>query len=110
MCDYALEWAFFARAQWGQYDSPLYELEHAWSTDRPGRPLPVTMKKEGRPAVPKTVRTAEDIERAVAHYCAVIPYGRVAATTQHLSKEIDYGVFSSGEIQSAIDARKNAGK
>ena len=33
---YSLEWAFFARSQWGQYDTPLLELEYAWSKEEPG--------------------------------------------------------------------------
>src|SRR5216683_553202 len=28
---YALEWAFFTRCQWGEFDTALYELERCWS-------------------------------------------------------------------------------
>ena len=44
--EYALEWAFFARSQWGQPDSPLFELERAWNADEPQLPVPVTMRKD----------------------------------------------------------------
>ena len=27
---YALEWGFFTRCQWGEYDTALYELERCW--------------------------------------------------------------------------------
>src|SRR5450759_2555509 len=30
---YGLEWAFFARTQWGQPDIPIYELERAWNQE-----------------------------------------------------------------------------
>ncbi len=42
---YALEWGFFTRCQWGEYDTALYELERCWGevageprADRGGRP------------------------------------------------------------------------
>ena len=28
--EYALEWAFFTRCQWGEFDTALYELERCW--------------------------------------------------------------------------------
>ncbi len=42
---YSLEWAFFARAQWGQNDIPLFELEKAWNEQIPSPPLPVTLSQ-----------------------------------------------------------------
>ena len=27
---YALEWGFFTRCQWGEHDTALYELERCW--------------------------------------------------------------------------------
>ena len=33
---YSLEWAFFTRCQWGEFDTALYELEHCWG--RPPEP------------------------------------------------------------------------
>ena len=30
---YALEWGFFTRCQWGEFDTALYELERCWGPD-----------------------------------------------------------------------------
>ena len=37
---YALEWAFFTRCQWGEYDTALYELERCWGRT-PESPTPI---------------------------------------------------------------------
>jgi hypothetical protein len=37
---YALEWAFFTRTQWGEFDTPLYELERCWGR-LPESPSPI---------------------------------------------------------------------
>ena len=36
---YALEWGFFTRCQWGEFDTALYELERCWgrSPESPSR-------------------------------------------------------------------------
>ena len=46
---YSLEWAFFARTQWGQPDIPLYELERAWNASAPQEPLPVSFDRKTAP-------------------------------------------------------------
>ena len=28
---YALEWGFFTRCQWGEYDTAVYDLERTWA-------------------------------------------------------------------------------
>ena len=37
---YSLEWAFFTRCQWGEFDTALYELEHCWGR-QPEPPSPI---------------------------------------------------------------------
>ena len=41
LLQYSLEWAFFGRAKWGEFDTALWELEKAWSEKTPGAPSPV---------------------------------------------------------------------
>ncbi len=108
---YALEWAFFTRAQWaGSEDSandmPLYELERAWSEPGPGKPLPVTLGE--RPAVARRIRTLEDAHAAIAHYVARIPYGRVLATAQHISTDLSLRQVSEAEMAAALARRDRA--
>jgi hypothetical protein len=31
---YSLEWGFFTRSQWGEFDTALYELERCWASSR----------------------------------------------------------------------------
>ncbi len=37
---YALEWAFFTRCQWGEFDTALYEVERCWGKT-PASPSPI---------------------------------------------------------------------
>lgn len=37
---YSLEWAFFTRSQWGEFDTALYELERCWGK-KPESPSPI---------------------------------------------------------------------
>ena len=37
---YALEWGFFTRSQWGEFDTALYELERCWGKS-PESPAPI---------------------------------------------------------------------
>ncbi len=37
---YALEWGFFTRCQWGEFDTALYELERCWGRT-PESPAPI---------------------------------------------------------------------
>lgn len=108
--DYALEWAFFARTQWGQPDIALFELERAWNAEKPESPLPVTMKKEEWPILKKKITTPENIKDAVAHYCSLIPYNDLTATAQHISTDISYGKYTDDELARALKNRDNAGK
>ena len=104
---YALEWAFFARAQSGMNDVVLYELERTWSQDRPSAPLPVTLGGT-RPAVPRPVRTVEDVAAAIEHYVASIPFDMVLSTAQHISTDITIRDVTDAEMTAAMARRDNA--
>jgi hypothetical protein len=101
---YALEWAFFARAQWGINDIPVYELERAWSQDRPGAPLPVTMGRD-RPESDRRIATVDDVHAAVQHYVARIPYGAVLSTAQHISTDITLRAVTESDMARALARR-----
>ncbi len=104
---YSLEWAFFTRNQWGVFDAPLYELEHAWQFDKPVRPLPVTISK--REPVKRPVTTVAEVKEAMAHYCRAIPYDRIVSTAHHVSTDINYSLVTDDQMQKALDNRSNAG-
>lgn len=103
---YALEWAFFARAQWGVNDIPLYELEATWGQDEPAPPLPVTLGN--RPPVAREIRSVADVQAAMAHYCDLLPWGECLATAQHLSTDIDYREVTDAEMEAALARRAQA--
>jgi hypothetical protein len=107
LLQYALEWAFFARAQWGVNDIPLFELERAWSQEEPGAPLPVTLG-EGRPALDQVIRGLDDVHAALAHYVARIPYDRVLSTAQHISTDLNLREVSQAEMAAALLRRDAA--
>jgi len=106
--DYALEWAFFSRTQWGQPDIPLYELERTWHATEAGRPIPVTFDRAGAPPLPRQIRTPADVQEAVAHYCELIPYGRVLYTATHVSTDIDYSSVDDAAMAEALQRRDAA--
>src|SRR3712207_1337852 len=103
---YALEWGFFTRCQWGEFDTALYELERCW-----GRPpeSPAPIGGGPRPATARTIRPLDDVHAAVDHYVGSIPYGRVLATATHLSTDIDYRDVTDDEMADALRRRASAG-
>ncbi len=103
---YSLEWAFFTRCQWGEYDTALYELERCWGRT-PESPSPVTQK--GRPATQRQIRTLEDVQTALAWYVETIPYADILSTATHISTEIDFRPVSEAEMAAALDRRPQAG-
>ncbi len=105
---YVLEWGFFTRTQWGQPDIPLYELERTWNEDAPGEPIPVSFDRAKAPPLAKAIRTVEDVHEAVSHYCALIPYGRVLATVQHLATDIRFSNPTAEAMNTALKNRGNA--
>lgn len=108
MFQYVLEWGFFARAQWGQPDIPLYELERTWNETTPGVPIPVSFDRAQAPPLKKTIRSVEDVDAAVAHYCELIPYDRVLATVQHLATDIHFTEPTEDALAAALKRRADA--
>jgi hypothetical protein len=103
---YALEWGFFTRCQWGECDTALYELERCWGRT-PDSPTPIGGGT--RPATERTIRTLADVETAVNHYVKAIPYAQVLSTATHLSTDIDYGPVSDDLMEAALSRRVIAG-
>jgi len=103
---YALEWGFFTRCQWAEFDTALYEIERCWGRS-PESPSPIGAG--GRPGTERTIRTLEDVHSALRHYVNRIPYGQVLATATHLSTDIDYRMVSDAEMESALSQRSRAG-
>jgi hypothetical protein len=104
---YALEWAFFARAQAGMNDAVVYELERTWSQDGPSAPLPVTMGGRRAPAE-RPIRTVDDVAAAVEHYTSTIPYDAVLGTAQHISTDITLRSVTDAEMTAALARRDQA--
>ena len=55
---YSIEWSFFTRCQWGEFDTALYELERTWGRT-PESPSPIG--GVGRPSTERTIRTLDDV-------------------------------------------------
>jgi len=103
---YALEWGFFTRCQWGEFDTALYELERCWGR-RPGSPSPIGAG--GRPKTERTIRSLADVRAAVRYYVGAIPYDKVLATATHLSTDIHYQLVTDCEMEAALKRRSQAG-
>jgi len=103
---YALEWGFFTRCQWGEYDTALYELERCWGRS-PESPSPIG--SGARPSVERTISSLADLHAAVKHYVDSIPYGQILSTATHISTDINYRLVSESEIENAFQRRAQAG-
>lgn len=103
---YALEWGFFTRCQWGEFDTALYELERCWGRS-PDSPSPIGAG--GRAKTERVIRSLADVHAAVAHYVNAIPYGQVLATATHLSTDIRYREIGDAEMEAALRCRAEAG-
>jgi hypothetical protein len=103
---YALEWGFFTRCQWGEFDTALYELERCWGR-KPESPSPIGAG--ARPATERVIRSLADVHAAVAHYVDNIPYGQILSTATHLSTDIDFHTVSDSEMEAALARRALAG-
>ena len=103
---YALEWGFFARCQWGEFDTALYELERCWGKT-PASPSPIGTG--ARPPTERTIRALEDVHAAIAHYVSSIPYDQIISTATHISTDIDFRPISDSEMASALTRRPHAG-
>ena len=103
---YALEWGFFTRCQWGEYDTALYELERCWGR-KPDSPTPIGGGV--RPAPERQIRSLAGVRAAVSHYVDSIPYGQVLALATHISTDIDFRHVTDVEMEAALDRRPEAG-
>jgi hypothetical protein len=103
---YALEWGFFTRCQWGEFDTALYELERCWGR-KPESPSPIGAG--GRPTTERVIRTLDDVHAAVNHYAAAIPYGTVLSTATHISTDIDFRTVGDSEMDQVLRRRAQAG-
>lgn len=103
---YALEWGFFTRCQWGEFDTALYELERCWGRS-PESPSPIGAS--GRPKTDRVIRSLSDVHAAIQHYVSAIPYHQVIATATHISTDIDFRTVSDNEMESALSRRAQAG-
>ena len=102
---YSLEWAFFTRCQWGEFDTALYELERCWGHP-PSSPSPIGGT---RPPPDRTIRTLEDVHAALAHYVQAIPYDQVLSMATHISTDIDLRQVDDEEMATALRRRDQAG-
>jgi glucuronate isomerase len=102
---YALEWGFFTRCQWGEYDTAIYELERCWGKS-PESPSPIGAG--ARPIPERTIRTLDDVHSAIQHYVSSIPYGHVLSTATHISTDIDFRPISDPEMDAALARRARA--
>ena len=103
LLQYSLESAFFARCQWGEYDTPLVELERAWGLDSLSGPSPIS------PAG-KSVSSVRDVDDALDHYVATMPCETIISTAQHVSTDIDYAEATAAEMAEALARRDRAGR
>ncbi len=103
---YSLEWGFFTRCQWGEFDTALYELERCWGRN-PESPSPIGTG--ARPEVSKIIRTLDDVHAALEHYVRNIPVQQIVSTATHISTDIDYRLVSASEMETALARRSVAG-
>ncbi len=103
---YSLEWAFFTRCQWGEFDTALYELERCWGKV-PESPTAIGGGK--RPATERTIRTLKDVRDALDHYVQTIPYDKLISMATHVSTDIDFTPVSDSEMSKALARRNKAG-
>lgn len=102
---YALEWGFFTRSQWGEFDTALYEAEKCWGNE-PGPPSPIG---GSRPAPDKTIRSLEDVHEAIHWYVSRIPYDTCLSMATHISTDIDFQPISDEQMKQALQRRPQAG-
>ncbi|MHB9023774.1 MAG: hypothetical protein ACYC7E_06295 [Armatimonadota bacterium] len=103
---YSLEWAFFTRCQWGEYDTALYELERCWGRT-PESPSPISAG--GRPAVARAIVSLDDVNAALEHYLDAIPYDVLLSLATHISTDIELRVVTDEEMAAALTRRQTAG-
>ena len=105
--DYSLEWGFFTRCQWGEFDTALYELEKCWGKT-PESPSPIG--KNSRPLPDKTIKNIDDVRDAVEYYVSAIPDIIIKSTATHISTDLDLSFVTDAEMKNAIEHRDSAGE
>ena len=108
MLQYSLEWAFFGRAQWGEFDTAIWELEKAWSEGAPAAPAPIG-RDAARPIPSRRIRSVGDVYDALDAYVDAIP-SNVLATAQHISTDIDFKAVDERTMTLALRRRARAGR
>jgi hypothetical protein len=103
---YSLEWGFFSRCQWGEFDTALYELERCWGR-LPESPSPIG--GGSRPVVDRTIQSVDDVKEAVQYYVDHIPYDKVISMATHISTDIDFRMVGDAEMAAALKRRASAG-
>jgi len=103
---YSLEWAFFTRCQWGEFDTALYELERCWGKS-PESSTPIG--PERRPATERVIRSLDDVRAAMAHYVERIPYDQILSLATHISTDLDLRPVTEGAMAGALARREQAG-
>ena len=103
----ALEWGMFMRAQWGEYDTAVYDLERTWG--RPPEAPVAILGGQSRPKPDRTIHSLDDVHAAIQHYVEAIPYHQVVSTAMSLSSDIDYRVPTDDEMAAALKRRPQAG-
>jgi hypothetical protein len=103
---YSLEWGFFTRTQWGEFDTALYELERCWGRQPAGS---VPIGTGPRPPTERTIQNLADVQAAVQYYVDTIPYPQLVSMATHLSTDIDYRLVSDAEMGAALARRPQAG-
>jgi len=103
---YSLEWAFFTRSQWGEYDTALYELERCWGRTPES---PAQVGSGPRPSAERAIRSLEDVHAAITWYVDRIPAEHIVSVATHLSTDIDYREVTPEDMASALKRRPEAG-
>ena len=102
---YSIEWCFFTRSQWGEFDTALYELERAWGRS----PESATPIGGGQRPTDRTIRSLDDVHAAVDHYVNSLPYDLLISTAAGVSTDIDFRPVSAAEMTAALSRRAQAG-
>ena len=105
---YSLEWAFFSRCQYGQFDTALVELENTMGLDEPGVPIPVAMKRDDVRNL-GALKSVEDVDAAMDKYCEAIPFDKISSIAQSASTALDFKFVTRDQMQEAICNRHGAG-
>ena len=103
---YALEWAFFTRCQWGEFDTALYELERCWGKPAGGS---TPIGPSGRAKVARPIRTTRDVRDAVSHYVNALKKSCVRSTATHVSTDINFSSVTDAQMAAALKRRRSAG-